>query len=405
MSDYQVLAILAGFAFVYSVIAARIEKTPFSGAVVYLAFGLICGPSVLAVFNVQMDQDGLKQLAEWTLALVLFTDSAKANLPVLRRSKWIPIRLLVIGLPLTIVAGGLAGWMFFPNLTWVEIALLATILAPTDAALGQAVVTNPSVPASVRESLNVESGLNDGICVPVLLIFLSLGLDSFGNATTQELVTRLPLQEIGIGAGVGLALALSGSWLVHTCGSRNWLAGTWRQVPIVALALLMLALAQQLGGSGFIACFVGGLVFGGTTHRHKNQLLDGADCTGKVFSMLTWFLFGAVAVGQSLQQLSPTIFLYAILSLTVLRMVPVMICLLGLKLRLDTQCFIGWFGPRGLASIVFIVMASHSNLPGNETLVAVATWTITLSIIAHGISAVPLATVFGDRVTRRDGAL
>jgi len=134
-------------------------------------------------------------------------------------------------------------------------------------------------------------------------------------------------------------------------------------------------------------------------------LLDGAECTGKVFSMLTWFLFGAVAVGQSFQQLSPTVFLYSILSLTALRMLPVMICLLGSHLRLDTQCFIGWFGPRGLASIVFIVMASHSNLPGNETLVAVATWTITLSIIAHGISSVPLATWFGDKVARRDGVL
>ena len=174
MSEYQILTVLAAFTFFYSVLASRLERTPVSGAVVYLFAGLACGSYGLELIELDVDADGLKRLAEFTLAMVLFSDSANANLGVLKKVKWIPIRLLLIGLPLTIAAGFGVGYFLFDQLTLFEVALLATMLAPTDAALGQAVVTNEAVPASVRESLNVESGLNDGICVPVLLVFLAL---------------------------------------------------------------------------------------------------------------------------------------------------------------------------------------------------------------------------------------
>lgn len=178
MSEYQILTVLAAFAFFYSVVASRLERTPVSGAVIYLFAGLACGSYGLQLVELNVDGAGLKRLAEFTLALVLFSDAANSNLGVLRRIEYVPIRLLLIGLPLTILAGFGTGYLIFDQLTIFEVALLATMLAPTDAALGQAVVTNDSVPASVRESLNVESGLNDGICVPVLLFFLTLASDA-----------------------------------------------------------------------------------------------------------------------------------------------------------------------------------------------------------------------------------
>ena len=239
MLEYQTLAVLAAFTFFYSVVASRLEQTPINGALVYLFAGLICSPLGLKLVDLNVDQEGVKGLAEFTLALVLFSDSANANLAVLRKVEWIPVRLLLIGLPLTIVAGFGVGYVIFQDLGLLEIALLATMLAPTDAALGQAVVTNESVPAGVRESLNVESGLNDGICVPVLLVFLSLATGQVSGDETAGLVARLPLQQIGIGVVVGMVAAIVGGSAIKFCEIRDWLKGSWEQVPILALAMFV----------------------------------------------------------------------------------------------------------------------------------------------------------------------
>jgi NhaP-type Na+/H+ or K+/H+ antiporter len=401
--EYQTLAVLAAFAFLYSVVASGLERTPINGALVYLFAGLACGPYGLGLVELNVEAEGVKGLAEFTLALVLFSDAANSDLAVLRRVRRVPARLLLVGLPLTIFAGVAFGYLIFDELTLLEIALLATMLAPTDAALGQAVVTNESVPPPVRESLNVESGLNDGICVPVLLVFLALASGQVSSDETVALLERLPLQEIGFGAGVGILSSILGGYALNHAKDRGWISGVWVQIPIVALAMFCFGIAQWLGGSGFIACFVGGLVFGGLTKQHKEILLNGAEGSGKVFSLLTWFIFGAVVVGKGLETLSWEAAAYALLSLTVIRMLPVIVCLAGVEARFDTKLFVAWFGPRGLASIVFIVMVLQENLPGGETLAAVVVCTVALSIIAHGISAVPLARIYGQRVADRDG--
>ena len=407
MSEYQILTVLAAFAFFYSVVASRLERTPISGAVVYLFVGLACGTYGLGFVELNVDGDAIKRLAEFTLALVLFTDAANANFGVLRKVKAIPIRLLLVGLPLTIAAGFGVGFLIFGELTFFEIALLATMLAPTDAALGKAVVTNKSVPTSVRESLNVESGLNDGICVPVLLIFLALATGETAGNETATLIMKLPLEAIGIGAGVGIVLAIVGSSLIRFSAARSWITGTWTRIPVITLAMFCFALSQWLGGSGFIGAFVGGLLFGGLTKTHdvKEELLAGAEGVGNLMSLLTWFVFGALAFGKGLQDVSWQVIVYAILSLTIIRMLPVLLCLVGVKMRIDSKLFLGWFGPRGLASIVFIVIVMAEKLPGNDTLVAVVTWTVILSIIAHGVSAVPFANKYGKRVVNRDGVV
>jgi NhaP-type Na+/H+ or K+/H+ antiporter len=395
---YETLAILAAFVFFYSVTAGGWERTPVNGALVFTAFGLLFGPLGLGLLTLDVDAEGIRALAELTLALVLFTDASNANLGVLKKSFHIPQRLLLIGLPLTILLGFGVGVVLFGGLTLIEIALLATMLAPTDAALGKAVVTNESVPDNIREGLNVESGLNDGICVPILFVFLALAAESAREGGTAALALKLVAEEIGIGVLVGGSLTILGVWLLKRCSGRGWITETWRQLPVIGLAVSCFALAQALGGSGFIAAFAGGLLFGAIAKEHKPKLLLAAEGTGDTLALLTWVVFGTAVVGQALGSFSWDVALYAVLSLTLVRMLPVFLVLAGMKLRTDEKLFMGWFGPRGLASIVFAVIVLNHQLPGGDTIAMTAVCTILLSVVAHGLSANPLVAALAARL-------
>ncbi|VGO23434.1 cation:proton antiporter [Pontiella sulfatireligans] len=401
---YENLAILGAFVFLYSIVSGGLERTPINGAVVFAAFGLIMGPIWLDLLKVDVNAEEMRTLAELTLALVLFTDAANANLGILKRSSQIPVRLLLIGLPLTIVLGFGAGMLMFPELTWLEVAIIATMLAPTDAALGKAVVTNKSVPGNIREGLNVESGLNDGICVPILFIFLALIPPVTGTAegNTEALALKLVGEQIGIGLAVGLGLTFLAGHIVKMAARHGWITESWRQLPVLALAFTCYAVTQLLGGSGFIACFTGGLLAGALAKRHKTEYLLAAEGTGDTLAIITWVCFGAVVIGKSIGLYSWSILLYSILSLTVIRMLPVFLVLTGLKLRIDQKLFMGWFGPRGLASIVFAVIVLNKHLPHAETITMTAVCTILLSVIGHGLSANPLVALLAARLKRAE---
>jgi NhaP-type Na+/H+ or K+/H+ antiporter len=299
---------------------------------------------------------------------------------------------------LTILLGFGVGVILFRQLTLLEIAILATMLAPTDAALGSAVVSNKSVPAEIREGLNVESGLNDGICVPILFLFLTLASASGAEGSTAMLMAKLVVREIGIGVIVGVGLTLLGRWLFDQ-GSRNgWVSETWQYLPLIALAVTCFAVAQQFGGSGFIACFTGGLLFGSFAKSYKHAIVIAAEGAGHTFTLVAWVVFGAAVVGQYFSHLSWEVVLYAGLSLTVVRMFPVYLSLAGINLCTSEKLFIGWFGPRGLASIVFGVIVINEHLPGGHIIAITAVCTIVLSIFAHGFSANPLVKALGERL-------
>ncbi len=388
---YQNLAILALIVFVYSTMARGIERTPFGGALLFTALGYVLGPEVLGLLHFDLDRHDLRNIAEITLALLLFSDAAKANLGVLGLSYRIPWRMLLVGLPLTILLGFVAAAWLLPDLSGFEMALLATMLAPTDAALGKAVISNKLVPAEIRESLNIESGLNDGICVPILFLFLALAVDAGASDRGAELALELVIHEIGIGLLVGVLLTLAMSWLLRLTARRGWIDGHWRSIHLLAMALSCFALAQALGGSGFIAAFVGGLLFGRLVTRHKKDLLRATEGIGDTLSLITWVLFGGGVIGLFMPLVTWQVLLYALLSLTAIRMLPVLLALLGSGLRLPEKLFLGWFGPRGLASVVFAVIVINEHLPGESILVLTVVCTITLSVIAHGVSANPLA--------------
>jgi NhaP-type Na+/H+ or K+/H+ antiporter len=400
---YENLAILAAFVLIYSLVCGGLEKTPFNGAIVFTAFGLVLGPLGLGLLTLELNAELLSTLAELTLAMVLFTDASNTNLRVLKESFTIPKRLLLIGLPLTILLGFGAGFLIFDGLTLIEIAIIATMLAPTDAALGKAVVTNEAVPVNIRESLNVESGLNDGICVPILFIFLALEASAAGEGGGSMLALKLVVEAIGIGAAVGAGLTFLATRLFPYCADRGWVTETWQQLTVPALAVTCFAVAQWLGGSGFIACFVGGLLYDRLSKRHKQKFLLAAEGIGDTLALITWVVFGTAVISQSIGSFSWQVVVYALLSLTIVRMLPVFLVLAGMNLRTDEKLFMGWFGPRGLASIVFAVIVLNEHLPGGSTISMTVVCTILLSVIGHGLSAKPLVAALSARLKRSVG--
>jgi NhaP-type Na+/H+ or K+/H+ antiporter len=400
---YLDIVIFAVFILIYSSVAGAVERTWISGAIIFTAFGLLIGPVGLDLISFKADREAIRTLAELTLALVLFTDAAGADMGVLRKTEKLPIRLLLIGLPLTILLGFGVAALLFQKLSLFEVALLATMLAPTDAALGKAVISNETVPNPVRQGLNVESGLNDGICVPILFVFLALATGKSGEGSPWQLAMMLVAEEIGIGLAVGLLLTGMAGLLLKFAHRRQWLTETWIQIPIVALAVSCFATAQFIGGSGFIAAFSGGLLFGVMAKQYREDFLRAAEGTGDTMALITWVIFGAAVVGQSLGNFSWAILLYAFLSLTLIRMLPVFFTLTGLRVNTEGKLFIGWFGPRGLASIVFAVIVVNANLPNGGVLAMTVVCTVLLSIIFHGLSANPWARSFGERSRKAEG--
>lgn len=399
---YQSLAVLAAFLLIYSLFAGRFEARLLNGPLLFMLTGLLLGPAALGLLQSEIDREGLKLLAELTLAIVLFSDAANANLKVLKTHEGLPLRLLLIGLPLTLLFGWLVGLWLFPQVPLLELAILATILAPTDAALGKAVVSNPAVPAPVREGLSVESGLNDGICVPVLLVFLTLLVDTQSH-TPLVLAGVLIVEELGIGALTGLVLAWLAWRLQVLAIKHHWQLPVWSQLTLPGLAVLCFATAQAIGGSGFIAAFVGGMLAGYLFAEQKHHLLEGAEEFVSLLSVITWVIFGALVIPTVWSSFTLNIWLYALLSLSAIRMLPVLLSLLGTQFAQETRWFIGWFGPRGLATIVFTVMIMDSPMLHTNTVVATAICTVLLSVLLHGLSANPWAARLG-RLRKRSAS-
>ncbi len=388
--NYQHFAILCSFILVYSLFTKRIEKLPVSGPILYVLFGFLAGPLVFNLFDIEINDESIKTLAELALALTLFNDASKTNLNVLEHNILIPTRLLLIGLPLTIVMGILSGWLVFQTFSWIELAILATILAPTDAALGKQVIANKNVPSKIREGLNVESGLNDGICIPVILLLIAIFTEEHITDVTIGFGFGLLAKEIGIGIIVGLVITFLGDKLIRTSTKHGWIEKSWQPIFIISLAFSCFVIAQLLGGSGFIACFIGGMLFGKINKSRKLKLLEASEGSGEILSLITWIIFGSVVVSTYLENFTISVVIYAILSLTLVRIIPVLLSLTKTGLPFKERLFMGWFGPRGLASVVFAIMVLEVDLPNIDTILITAICTILFSILAHGFSANPL---------------
>jgi NhaP-type Na+/H+ or K+/H+ antiporter len=388
------LAIVAALVLVYAGLSRRLDRTDLTGPILFVGAGLVVGSEGLGWLDLRLGSSAVRALAEATLALMLFADASRIDILALRREVALPARLLGIGLPLTIVAGMAIVVGLFTQLTWPEALVLAIVLAPTDAALGQQVVTDPRLPVRIRQGLNVESGLNDGICVPLLFIALALA-EAEDDAITVHSAVHLVVDEIGWGLVGGAIAGAAAAVILRVARQRNLVADHWVQVIPLSAAALSYGIAVALGGSGFIAAFVAGLLFGVLHGSLDGEITYLVDSGGQVLNAVTLIVFGAVALGPALHRVDWRILLYAVLSLTVVRMVPVALALAGLHARRPTVAFVGWFGPRGLASIVFVIIVLEgAQVPHVELLITIVVITVGLSVLAHGLSAGPLSDAY-----------
>jgi NhaP-type Na+/H+ or K+/H+ antiporter len=399
MHTPEILEVLAGVMLLYGIVAKRLDSMWISAPVIFVVCGVLLGIGTSGADHPTVSTEWVKIATELTLAVLLFADASTIRIRDAEKGIGIPARLLGLGLPLTAAAGTAVALLILPGLGWAQCALLACILAPTDAALGLAVVTNPVVPSRIRRSLNIESGLNDGLTAPFVTLFLAITIAEQAHGAHTHVLTSA-LAVFG-GGGLGIAIGGSVGWLSRFTSARGWMSGTSAQLVVLATPLFCYAVALAVGANGFVAAYICGFAFGEASRRQFLEAEGFTESVGLYASFIVWAIFGELFVYPELRLgFAARPILYAVLSLTVIRMVPVAISMLGARLKPVTVAFMGWFGPRGLASVVFTLLAIES-LPGHAALPElgqVATWTILLSVVLHGFTATPLAARYGRRI-------
>ncbi len=393
-------AIVTAVVFVWGTLSARLERYDVTAPIIFVIAGLLLTHGPLAALVYAPSGELVRALAEITLVLVLFADASRVRLRDLRTDLGRCLRLLGIGLPLAIGLGTLLALALFNGMSiWLAL-LVGAALAPTDAALSAGVMVNPAVPARIRRLLNVESGLNDGIATPVVLVAIA------GAATAEHAASVGPAKaaaELALGVLAGVLTGGAGGLMVNVARRRGWAAGGFAGSAVLALAFCAYACALALHGNGFIAAFTGGLAYGATGGKRGERLVPYVEETGALVSLLVWLAFGAIAVLPAFESLTWQTVLYAGLSLTVIRMAPVALALAGSRLSRPAVAFVGWFGPRGLASVVFALLALEDLGQPAGPAITVMAFTILLSVIAHGLTADPLARRYGPRLVSTAG--
>lgn len=381
----------------YALLSNRASQTPITAPIFFTAAGMVLSSHWMHVAAAGVTPNVFLRLAEIGLVLLLFTDASRTDLTVLRKIGTLPGRLLSTGMLLTILLGAIVARLVFPSLSIWEAGILSAILAPTDAGLGQVVVTSSRVPMRVREGLNVEAGLNDGLSVPFLLFFMAIAAAKIEGGPASLL--QYMGEQLGLGVVVGMAVGLIGGWLLRAAVRRGWLAESFQQIAVVTLPLLCLFLADMVDASMFIASFVAGLAIQAPFKEAGKHSVEFAEQWGQIFNLAVFFMFGMVVV-RNWSQLTPASWVYAVLSLTVVRMLPVALALIGTHLSRPSVIFMGWFGPRGLASIVLglVYLEQELHLPGESAIRAAVMATVILSIFLHGLTAMPGISIYARKV-------
>lgn len=394
------LTVIVAAYFAFALVSGKLEHTPVTAPMVFIGLGFLLGPGGLDLADVNPGHGFLHVVAEITLVILLFTDAARIKLMQVLSDHNLPLRMLIIGLPLSIAVGTWLGTAMFPEFTLWEAALLAALLAPTDAALGQAVVSNPAVPVRIRQAINIESGLNDGIALPAVLLFAALASAAHGGADAGEWIT-FGLKQVTLGPLVGVGLGFVGARLLDRAALRHTASEPYQGMAILALAGLCYLAAEAIGGNGFIAAFIGGMTFGNTIKHECSFLFEFMETEGQLLMLITFLVFGVALLPEAFVELEPAYVLYAVLALTVTRMVPVLLSLLGSGVRMPTTLFLGWFGPRGLASILFVLLIlDEAEIPHSEEILSITVLTVGLSTLLHGMTAAPFARLYGRMIAR-----
>lgn len=394
-------AVFVVLVFLYSLVSRRLERTVFTAPIFFTAVGLLVFLMPPWLSEIDLNRKAFLLIAEIGLVMTLFTEAADINLKRLKGNRRILVRLLSAGMLLTILFGAISALVVVGGLSLWEAGILAAILAPTDAGLGQVIVNSPRVPMNIRQILSVEAGLNDGLSVPFLMVFIALALHTAegGGAVLAQFLW----EQLGYGALIGLGIGLGGGWLLGLAQRKNWMMKGLQQLGLVTLPLLCVMASEAAEASMFIAAYVAGLVVQIGFAEAGERSSEFAENWGQLFNFFVFFLFG-VFVTRDWTNFNAALALYAILSLTVIRMIPVALALVGTGLSRSTVLFAGWFGPRGLASIVLglVYLERHAHLPGESTIRLAVMATVLLSIFAHGLSALPGIDVYAERIASLD---
>lgn len=398
-------AIVAAAFVAFAVVSRRLSRSAVTGTMLFVALGLALGPEGFDLIEQVRLVEGFELLSlvlTGTLVIVLFTDASAIN-----SSNWrddiLPARLLGIGLPVAIGLGWLLAAVLLGSLEVWEAAVLGTMLAPTDAALGKAVVSNERVPLRVRQALNIESGLNDGIALPVFLVFLETALVAEGSLAVSEIFVTL-LEQVGVALAVGIAVGWIGALAIAWGRSSGAALGYWLEIAVVGLAVAAYVIAAPLGGSGFIAAWVAGFVFGKQfVSAADDPLPEFAEAFGDLLTMASFFVFG-IFLGPVLVDLSWQVVLYGVLSLAAVRVIAVAVALAGADMRWQSVLYIGWFGPRGLATIILTIeVVGESSLGGASIIADAALFAVALSVLLHGLTAWWGSNAYADFVESHPG--
>jgi NhaP-type Na+/H+ or K+/H+ antiporter len=383
------IAAFIAIVFLYSLVSRRLEQTILTAPILFTAAGVLMAFSPEVLNELALDRKSLLLVAELGLVMTLFTDASRIAPRMLKGHTNLPVRLLSTGMLLTIALGALCAMIVLRTLTWWEAGILAAILAPTDAGLGQMIVNSKHVPQRIRQALNVEAGLNDGLAVPFMMFFIALEVAQEESAGGSVL-TRFLVEQIGYGTLVGLGVGLAGGWLLGLARRKEWMAEPLAQLGVVALPLACVLASEAIGASMFIAAFVAGLSAQAGFSEVGKHSVEFTEEWGQLLNFFVFFLFGLL-VTRFWSEFTFAIVAYGVLSLTLIRMVPVAIALRGTGLSRPTILFMAWFGPRGLASIVLglVYLEGETNLPGESTIKLAVAATVLLSIFVHGLSALP----------------
>lgn len=373
------------------------EISPITAPMVFVSIGMLTGELGLNWFAFDMDLKLLEILAEVTLIIILFVDAVDIDRKSLLSMTSLPARLLLIGLPLTMVFGFLTAIPFFPGENLWLIAAMAFMLSPTDAALGQAVISTKQVPEKTRYAIDVESGLNDGIALPPVLACLAVLTAKPGADFELAFWGTFALKQICYGVIAGIAIGWTGGKLTEHAAKRKWMNDLFERLTSVSLALLAYAITEQLGGNGFIGAFFAGLSLGVSNQKIRSRVEEFGNAEGQLLSLFVFFLFGMIIVPEALPFWDLNTLIYALLSLTVIRMLPVAIALIGVHARTGAVLFVGWFGPRGIASILYLLMTvDKMDFKDHASVLSVIVLTVLISIFLHGLSAVPLSNLYAN---------
>jgi NhaP-type Na+/H+ or K+/H+ antiporter len=397
MLMYEIIFFLL-IVFIYALVSRKLKQKSITDQMIFVLAGIISGIAFSTQISLKEPFNLVLLIAELTLVLVLFSDASRIGLAYTIREHTIPLRLLSIGMPLTIFLGVVSAALLLTNLSIWEAAILGAVLAPTDAALGKTVFESKKLPEKMRKGLEIESGLNDGLAVPFLVLFIAWSIAEETFHPVQFFVETALIQ-ILFAVAIGLGVGLIGGWLISRARDKKWITKNYLGIALLSLAIFSWFITDQIGGSGFIAAFVGGLSAGFILKYSAKYYTDFAATEGNFLVLAMFFILGILLVQYS-SFISLPVILYAVLSLTVIRMLPVVISLIGTKTGLLSSLFIGWFGPRGLASIVLILIAleEQMNFPGENTLLITVLITVLFSIFAHGLSAGPLSELYSRRI-------